>query len=77
MTAGSMADHWWWRPGWRPGRRMYAFHFTFGDQPAVCELAGRTAAAEVLLGTVRLIVLGRDHHQYEWTTRETIPLRGI
>jgi len=39
MTAGRMADHWWWRPGWRPGRRVYAFHFTFGDRPAVCELA--------------------------------------
>jgi 2'-5' RNA ligase len=34
-----MADHWWWRPGWRPGRRMYAWHFTFGDQPGVGELA--------------------------------------
>jgi hypothetical protein len=46
MTTGRMADHWWWRPGWRPGRRMYAFHFTFGDQPAVCELA---AACQALL----------------------------
>jgi 2'-5' RNA ligase len=24
--------HWWWRPGWRPGRRQYAWHLTFGDQ---------------------------------------------
>jgi len=44
--------------------------------PYEAALAGHTAAAEVLLDTVRLIVLGRDHHQYEWTTRETIPLRG-
>jgi hypothetical protein len=24
--------HWWWRPGWRPGRRQVAWHLTFGDQ---------------------------------------------
>lgn len=22
-------DHWYWRPGWAPGRRMYTFHLTF------------------------------------------------
>jgi 2'-5' RNA ligase superfamily len=44
--------------------------------PYEAALAGHTAAAEVLLDTVRLIVLGRDHHRYEWTTRDTIPLRG-
>jgi 2'-5' RNA ligase len=27
-----MRRHWWWRPGWRPGRRLYAWHLTFGDQ---------------------------------------------
>jgi 2'-5' RNA ligase len=27
-----MRRHWWWRPGWRPGRRQYAWHLTFGDQ---------------------------------------------
>ena len=35
-----MREHWW-RPGWRPGRRMYAWHVTFGDQPAVQDLAAR------------------------------------
>ncbi|RLV08552.1 hypothetical protein CTZ27_07095 [Streptomyces griseocarneus] len=24
-----MANHWWWRPGWREGRRFYTWHFTF------------------------------------------------
>jgi len=38
---GGVRDHWWWRPGWRPGRRMYAWHVTFGDQPAVRDLAAR------------------------------------
>jgi 2'-5' RNA ligase len=27
-----MRDHWWWRPGWRLGRRMYTWHFTFDNQ---------------------------------------------
>jgi 2'-5' RNA ligase len=36
-----MADHWWWRPGWRPGRRMYTWHFTFDGQDEVQALAAR------------------------------------
>lgn len=43
-----MASHWWWRPGWRPGRRMYAWHVTFPDAPAVQALAA--AARERLAG---------------------------
>jgi len=27
-----MRNHWWWRPGWAPGRRLYAWHLTFCDQ---------------------------------------------
>ncbi|MGW3491311.1 2'-5' RNA ligase family protein [Streptomyces sp. NPDC001054] len=34
-----LTDHWWWRPGWRPGRRMYTCHLTFGEHPAVHALA--------------------------------------
>lgn len=37
-------DHWWWRPGWRPGRRMYTFHVTFARHPEVAELAARVQA---------------------------------
>jgi MMPL family/2'-5' RNA ligase superfamily len=40
-TLGGVRNHWWWRPGWRPGRRMYAWHVTFGGQPAVKYLAAR------------------------------------
>lgn len=25
-------DHWWWRPGWRVGRRFYTWHLTFAGQ---------------------------------------------
>jgi hypothetical protein len=34
-----MRDHWWWRPGWEPGRRFWTFHVTWRDQPAVQDLA--------------------------------------
>ncbi|MEU7977641.1 2'-5' RNA ligase family protein [Micromonospora sp. NPDC049081] len=37
--ADRVRDHWWWRPGWRVGRRFYAFHVTFTDQPELYRLA--------------------------------------
>ncbi|MEV4841782.1 2'-5' RNA ligase family protein [Micromonospora matsumotoense] len=37
--ADRVRDHWWWRPGWRVGRRFYAFHITFEDQPELYRLA--------------------------------------
>ncbi len=39
-----MADHWWQRPGRRPGRMLYHWHLTFHDQPKVVELAGMAQA---------------------------------
>jgi hypothetical protein len=44
VTVDRMADHWWWRPGWRPGRRMYTWHFTFDGNPAAGDLAARYQA---------------------------------
>ncbi|MEE1938173.1 2'-5' RNA ligase family protein [Streptomyces sp. TRM 70361] len=38
-TAEAMADHWWWRPGWMPGRRFYTWHLTFRNAPEVHRLA--------------------------------------
>jgi 2'-5' RNA ligase len=35
----TMADHWWQRPGRRPGRELYHWHMLFHDQPAVRDLA--------------------------------------
>src|SRR6266487_3788270 len=29
-----MRDQWWWRPGWRPGRRFYTWHLTFDQASA-------------------------------------------
>ncbi|WP_369370601.1 2'-5' RNA ligase family protein [Promicromonospora sp. Populi] len=34
----SMADHWWWRPGWHVGTRFYSWHITQDDQPEVRDL---------------------------------------
>ena len=36
-----MSDHWWWRPGVRPGRRLLVWHILPGDQPEVCALVSR------------------------------------
>ena len=35
----SMANHWWWRPGWAPGRRFYTFHITFAGAPEIHRIA--------------------------------------
>jgi len=29
----AVRKHWWWRPGWKPGRHYYACHLTLDDQP--------------------------------------------
>jgi 2'-5' RNA ligase len=34
-----MTDHWWWRPGVRPSRRLYVWHILFEGQPEVAVLA--------------------------------------
>lgn len=34
-----MADHWFWRPGWRVGRRFYTWHLTFADAADLHRLA--------------------------------------
>ncbi|WP_229326477.1 2'-5' RNA ligase family protein [Streptomyces sp. UNOC14_S4] len=34
-----MLNHWWWRPGWREGRRIYTWHFTFRGAAQVHRLA--------------------------------------
>jgi 2'-5' RNA ligase len=44
-ASGQMRDHWWWRPGWRVGRRMYTWHATFEGQSALHECAERYQSA--------------------------------
>jgi 2'-5' RNA ligase len=46
-----MRDHWWWRPGWRIGRKMYTWHITFAGQDRLHELvAGYQAVLKPLPG---------------------------
>ncbi len=64
-----MRDHWWWRPGWRVGRRMCTFHVTFRDEDAAVDgsdelrrlvgayqagLAGLSGLGPVPLGSLHL-----------------------
>jgi 2'-5' RNA ligase len=55
VTDDHMADHWRWRPGWRPGRRKYAWHFTFEGHPEVHELAASYQARLTALPGLDLI----------------------
>jgi 2'-5' RNA ligase len=41
----NMRDHWWWRPGWSIGRRMYTWHVTFDNHPQLHALARTYQAA--------------------------------
>ncbi|MFJ6298697.1 2'-5' RNA ligase family protein [Streptomyces griseoviridis] len=45
-----MRNHWWWRPGWKTGRRFYTWHLTFGGQDDVHRLAAEYRTALAPLG---------------------------
>ena len=36
-----LKNHWWWRPGWREGRHVYACHLILNDQPRLRALVAR------------------------------------
>lgn len=40
-----LTDHWWWRPGWRPGRRYLTWYVVFDETSPVVALARRMQAA--------------------------------
>ena len=50
-----MRNHWWWRPGWNVGRRMYTWHITFDDQPQLRELVSAYQSALISLPGLDLI----------------------
>jgi 2'-5' RNA ligase len=50
-----MRNHWWWRPGWRVGRKMYTWHVTFDDQPQLHELVSAYQSALISLPGLDLI----------------------
>jgi 2'-5' RNA ligase len=45
-TIEELADHWWWRPGWRQGRHFLACHIAFPDDTPLTGLV--SAYQEVL-----------------------------
>jgi 2'-5' RNA ligase len=48
----AMRNHWWWRPGWRTGRRFYTWHLTFDGQADVHRLAAEYRSALTSLGSL-------------------------
>jgi 2'-5' RNA ligase len=57
----SVRNHWWWRPGWRVGRHLYACHLTLDDQPQLRELIGHYQGALAHLENLDLIPPGSLH----------------
>jgi 2'-5' RNA ligase len=57
----SLRNHWWWRPGWRAGRHLYACHLTLDDQPQLRDLIRHYQDALAQLGNLDLIPPGSLH----------------
>ncbi len=51
----AMRDHWWWRPGWRVGQKMYTWHITFDGQESLYELVAAYQSALARLPGLDLI----------------------
>ncbi|MGW0491129.1 2'-5' RNA ligase family protein [Streptomyces olivaceus] len=47
----TMRNHWWWRPGWKVGRRFYTWHLTFEGQSDLHRLAAEYRNALAPLGS--------------------------
>lgn len=41
VSVQMMRNHWWWRPGWRPGRSFYTWHLTFEEDSKIREYTDR------------------------------------
>jgi 2'-5' RNA ligase len=57
----SLRNHWWWRPGWRAGRHLYACHLTLDDQPQLLDLVRRYQDTLAQLENLDLIPPGSLH----------------
>jgi hypothetical protein len=53
--AETVRNHWWWRPGWQPGRRFYAFHITFEGDDTLHELVSTYQAALAPLPALTMV----------------------
>src|SRR5262249_48910675 len=57
-------NHWWWRPGWRTGRRAYTFHVVFNNGTTE-----GTANVQRLVSDYQRALMdvdGLDHIPGEW-----------
>lgn len=54
MSVG-ITNHWYWRPGWKVGRRFYTWHLTFQDRPELHALAARYREALEPVSTLDLV----------------------
>jgi 2'-5' RNA ligase len=59
-------NHWWWRPGWAPGRRLYAWHLAFGE---------RTVAGG--LAPLRRVVADYQAHLAELPGLDLVPVEWL
>ena len=55
QTVTTVRNHWWWRPGWRPGRHFYACHLTLNNQPQLRTLVKQCQDAITHLPDLDLI----------------------
>jgi len=66
-----MADHWWWRPGWRPGRRVYPLTSLIGPAQFWPHISAACSSAMLPAAPYEAALAGHT------ASAETIPLRGI
>jgi hypothetical protein len=57
---------------WFPHISVAYSHFTGSADAIETALAGEDATTDAVIRTVQLIVLGRDHHVYEWADHTTL-----
>jgi 2'-5' RNA ligase len=55
QVEAAVRNHWWWRPGWRTGRHVYACHLTLDDQPQLRALVRQYQDAMAHLPNLDLI----------------------
>ncbi|GGM47644.1 hypothetical protein GCM10012275_18370 [Longimycelium tulufanense] len=53
----TLRSHWWWRPGWRYGRRCYTWLLTFARRPELHRLVSRYQGAMFALEGFDLVPL--------------------
>jgi len=64
-VGGHIRDHWWWRPGWRPGRRFWTWHLTFDDHATARGQAALREVAEYYQAPLAKL-RGLDLVPFEW-----------